>query len=101
MNCCANKIDLINGIAAYEKAIQVGVEPYYVEFIRMNLVIAYIMNGQIEEAENAINCVVNFSQESGAWIAGTPAQVFLGAVLISKGQMGAGLKQLEKGKQEL
>ncbi len=93
--------DLVTAIEAYEKAIEVGVEPYYVEFIRMNLVLAYIMNGQINEAENAINCVVTFSQNSGAWIAGAPAQVFSGAVLISNGQMSAGLKLLEDGKQEL
>lgn len=42
-----------------------------------------------------------FSQDSGAWIAGTPAQVFSGAVLIAKGQMGLGLKRLKEGKQEL
>jgi len=93
--------DLTTAIEAYEKAIQVGVEPFYVEFIRMNLALTYIMNGQITEAENAINCVVAFSQDSGAWITGIPAQAFSGAVLIAKGQMGAGLKRLEEGKQEL
>jgi len=93
--------DLTTAIEAYEKAIQVGVEPFYVEFIRMNLALAYIMNGQIEEAENAINCVLEFSQDSGAWITGIPAMAFYGAVLIAKGQMGAGLKRLEEGKQEL
>jgi class 3 adenylate cyclase/tetratricopeptide (TPR) repeat protein len=93
--------DLTLSIEAYEKAIQVGVEPFYVEYIRMSLAVVYIMNGQIAEAENAINRVVAFSQESGAWGAGRPAQVFLGAVLIAKGQMGHGLKLLKEGKQEL
>jgi len=93
--------DLTSAIEAYEKAIQVGVEPFYVEFIRLNLALAYIMNGQITEAENALNCVEAFSQESGAWITGIPAQTFSGAVLIAKGQLGVGLKRLEKGKQEL
>jgi class 3 adenylate cyclase/tetratricopeptide (TPR) repeat protein len=88
-------------IEAYEKAIQIGVEPFYVEYIRMNLAAVYIMNGQIEEAENAINRVVAFSQDSGAWGAGKPAQAFLGAVLMAKGQMGLGLKRLKEGKQEL
>jgi tetratricopeptide (TPR) repeat protein len=93
--------DLTTAIGAYEKAIQVGVEPFYVESIRMNLALAYIMNGQITEAENAFNCVVSFCQDSGAWGAGIPAQVFLGAVLIAKGQMSLGLKRLKEGKQEL
>jgi hypothetical protein len=44
---------------------------------------------------------VAFSQDSGAWITGIPAQVFSGAVLIAKGQLGVGLKRLEEGKQEL
>ena len=52
--------DLTTAIEAYEKAIQVGVEPFYVEYIRMNLALVYIMNGQITEAENAFNCVVAF-----------------------------------------
>jgi tetratricopeptide (TPR) repeat protein len=93
--------DLTTAIEAYEKAVQVGVEPFYVEFIRMNLALAYIMNGQITEAENAINCVVAFCQDSGAWIVGIPAKVFSVAALIAKGQMGEGLKRLEEGKQEL
>jgi class 3 adenylate cyclase/tetratricopeptide (TPR) repeat protein len=93
--------DLTTSIQAYEKAIQVGVEPFYVEYIRMNLAVVYIMNGQITEAENALNCVVAFCQDSGAWGAGKPAKVFLGAVLIGKGQMSRGLKRLKEGKQEL
>ncbi len=93
--------DLTTAIEAAEKAIQVGAEPFYVEYIRMNLAVVYIMNGQITEAENAFNCIVAFCQDSGAWIAGTPAQVFSGAVLIAKGQMGLGLKRLKEGKQEL
>jgi hypothetical protein len=44
---------------------------------------------------------VAFCQNSDAWLAGTPAQVFFGAVLIAKGQMGLGLKRLKEGKQEL
>jgi len=93
--------DLSTAIGIYEKAIEVGVEPYYVEFIRMNLILAYITNDQFHEAENAIDCVVNFSQKTGAWIAGAPAHAFSGAVLISKGKMSDGLKRLEEGKQEL
>jgi tetratricopeptide (TPR) repeat protein len=93
--------DLTSSIEAFEKAIQVGVEPFYVEYIRMNLALVYIMNGQTTEAENAINCVVAFCQDSGAWAAGIPAQVFAGAVLIAKGQMDLGLKRLKEGKQEL
>ena len=93
--------DLTKAIEALEKAIQVGVEPFYVEYIRMNLAVVYIKNGQFTEAENALNSVVAFCQDSGAWGAGKPAQVFLGAVWIAKGQMGLGLKRLKEGKQEL
>jgi tetratricopeptide (TPR) repeat protein len=93
--------DLAASIEAYEKAIQVGVEPFYVEYIRMNLALTYIMNGQITEAEDAINSVVAFSQDSGAWGAGRPAQAFLGAVLIAKGQMSLGVKRLNEAKEDL
>jgi len=93
--------DLTKAIENFEKAIQVGAEPFYVEYARMNLALIYIRNGQITEAENALNRVVAFCQDSGAWVAGTPAQVFSGAVLIAKGQVGLGLKRLKEGKQEL
>jgi tetratricopeptide (TPR) repeat protein len=93
--------DLTKSIEAFEKSIQVGVEPFYVEYIRMNLAVVYIMNDQIAEAENAFNRVVAFSQDSGAWAAGIPAQVFLGGVLIAKGQMSLGLKRLKEGRQKL
>jgi tetratricopeptide (TPR) repeat protein len=93
--------DLTKAIESFEKAIQVGAEPFYVEYTRMLSALVYIMNDQITDAENAINCIVAFCQDSGAWVAGTPAQVFSGAVLIAKGQMGLGLKRLKEGKQEL
>jgi len=93
--------DLAAAIEALEDAIQVGAEPFYTEYIRMNLALLFIKNGQITEAENALNQVVAFSQEVGAEAAGEPAQVFLGAISIAKGQMSHGLKQLKEGKQKL
>jgi class 3 adenylate cyclase/tetratricopeptide (TPR) repeat protein len=93
--------DLAAAIEAYEDAIQVGAEPFYTEYIRMNFALLLIKNGQITEAENALNQVVAFSQEVGAEAVGEPAQVFLGAISIAKGQMSLGLKRLKDGKQEL
>ena len=89
--------DLTTAIEAYEKAIQVGVEPFYVEYIRMNLALAYIMNGQITEAENAFNCVVAFSQDSGAWGAGIPAQVFSWCGFDCQGANEPWIKAIKRG----
>ena len=85
----------------YEKAINVGAEPFYTEFIRMYLALLYIQNGKIAEAENALNRVVAFSQDLGAGVAGIPAEIFLGVILIAKGQMSPGLKRLKDGAQKL
>jgi class 3 adenylate cyclase/tetratricopeptide (TPR) repeat protein len=85
----------------YEKAINVGAEPFYTEFIRMYLALLYIQNGKIAEAENALNRVVAFSQGLGAGVAGIPAEIFLGVILIAKGQMSPGLKRLKDGAQKL
>ena len=93
--------DSAAGIKVYEKAINVGAEPFYTEFIRMNLALSYIQNGRITEAENALNRVVTFSQDLGADIAGIPAKIFLGVILIAKGQMSLGLKRLKDGSQKL
>jgi class 3 adenylate cyclase/tetratricopeptide (TPR) repeat protein len=86
---------------AYEKAINVGAEPFYTEFIRMNLGLLYVQNGKLKEAENALKRVVAFSQDLGAGVAGIPAEIFLGVILIAKGQMSRGLKRLKDGNQQL
>jgi len=93
--------DLNAAIKSYEDAMRVGAEPFYTEYIRMNLALVLIMNGQIEKAEDALNRVVSFSGELGAGAAGIPAQAFLGAIFMAKGQMSRGLKRLTMGKQEL
>jgi tetratricopeptide (TPR) repeat protein len=93
--------DSAAAIKACEKAVNVGAEPFYTEFIRLNLALLYIKNGRITEAENALNRIVTFSQEMGAGIAGIPADIFLGIVLIAKGQMSSGLKRLKDGSQKL
>jgi class 3 adenylate cyclase/tetratricopeptide (TPR) repeat protein len=93
--------DLPTAIEAYQNAINVRGEPFYTEFIRMNLALLFIQNGQITEAENALNRVVTFSRDLGAEIAGVPAEVFLGVILIAKGQMSLGLKRLRDGNQKL
>lgn len=93
--------DLIKSIEFFEKAIQVGVEPFYVEYIRLNLAVEYIRNDQIAEAENALNCVIAFGKKSGAGIVEIPAQIYSGAVLIAKGEMDAGFKILREGKVRL
>ncbi|MBW1820521.1 MAG: AAA family ATPase [Deltaproteobacteria bacterium] len=100
-NCYSIDGDLAAAIEAYERATQVGAEPFYTEYLRMNLALLYMMNNQITEAENALNRVVAFSRDLGAGAVGVPAQVFLGAILIAKGQMSLGLKRLKEGKQEL
>jgi len=100
-NCYSIDGNLTAAIEAFEHATQIGAEPFYTEYIRMNLSVLYMMNNQITEAENALNRVVSFSRDLGAGVAGVPAQAFLGAILIAKGQMSHGLKRLEDGKQEL
>jgi len=100
-NCYSLDGNLTAAIEAAEHATQIGAEPFYTEYIRMNLSVLYMMNNQITDAENALNRVVTFSRDLGAGVAGVPAQAFLGAILIAKGQMSHGLKRLEDGKQEL
>jgi class 3 adenylate cyclase/tetratricopeptide (TPR) repeat protein len=93
--------DLATAIESFENAINVGGEPFYTEVIRMNLALLFIRNGQITEAENALNRVVTFSRDLAAGVAGVPAEVFLGVILIAKSQMSLGLKRLRDGNQKL
>jgi tetratricopeptide (TPR) repeat protein len=76
---------------------RIAADPFYYQIPTFFLGLAYLSNGQIPEAEKALNEVVSFSEEFGDEYIGAPARALLGVVSIAKGNMGQGLKLLEEG----
>ena len=87
--------DISAAIECYERAITVSADPFYCQWPRFFLGGCYLLNGQCEEAENALREVLSFSQSFGCECIGTPAFGALGLVLIAKGQPAQGFKMAE------
>ena len=90
--------DLPPFIEQTQRAARIAADPMYYQVCLFFLGLGYLSNGQIQEAEKALDEVVTFSEEFGNEIIGAPAQAFLGVVLIAKGNMSQGLKLLEEGR---
>jgi tetratricopeptide (TPR) repeat protein len=88
--------DLQRSIDAFGKAVQTAADPFYSQFPRFGLGIGYTLNGQFQEAEEALQEVASYSRDFGCELLGTPTHALLGLVSIAKGQMGQGLKMIEK-----
>jgi class 3 adenylate cyclase/tetratricopeptide (TPR) repeat protein len=88
--------DLQRSIDAFGKAVQTAADPFYSQFSRFCLGIGYTLKGQFQEAEVALQEVASYSRDFGCESLGTPAHALLGLVSIAKGQMGQGLKMIEK-----
>jgi tetratricopeptide (TPR) repeat protein len=86
--------NLTSAIESFQKAIQVSADPFYTQFSRLYLGASYLMNDQFQEAEEALQEVVVFSEKFGAELIGLWAHMFLCIVSIAKGRMGQGLKML-------
>ena len=88
-----------SAVECCQKAIEVSVDPFYSQVPRCLAGGCYVMNDQFQEAEAALEEVLAYSQQFGCDVLTTPAQLFLGVVLISKGKFGQGLNMIEDVKQ--
>jgi tetratricopeptide (TPR) repeat protein len=89
--------DLPSAIESYHRATKVSVDPWYYQFPQTMLGICYVMNDQIQEAEDTLKEVVDFSENFGAETAGVPASFFLGITSVAQGQLHRGFKMMEAG----
>ena len=76
----------------------VSKDPIYKHWAGVSLGTAYLLNGQLKEAEAPLHEVVSYSQKYGYGILGTIAYAAYGIVLIEKGQMSKGFQILEEAK---
>lgn len=90
--------NFLSALDYLHRAIEVSVDPFYSQCSRCLAGACYVMNGQFQEAEAALVEVLAYSQEFGCDVLTTPASLFLGVVLISKGKFNQGLNMIEDAK---
>jgi len=87
--------DFKAAVECAEKALQIAVDPFYSQFSRFLLGMSLALDGQFEQAEDALQEVLSYSEEYGCELLGTPASGTLGLISIARGRMTDGLRQVE------
>ena len=78
-----------------EKAIEVALDPFYSQFPKFTLGVAYFLGGQLQEAENALQSCINFGEKHSVGEISVVGQFYLAPILIAKGHMQQGTELLE------
>ena len=76
-------------------------DPFYAQFPKTTLGIAYFFDGRLQEAENVLQSGLEFSAKRGIGAISEPYQYFLAPILIAKGQMQRGTELLENARKAL
>jgi len=84
-----------------EKAMEVAFDPYYAQFPKITIGMAYFLGGQLQEAENVIQSCINFCDKRGVGGISETCRTYLAPILIAKGHMQQGLELLEKAQKTL
>ena len=79
-----------------EKAIEVALDPAYAQFPKSTLGNAYLVDGQLQQAENVLQSSLEFCEKHGMGLLSVVCQLFLAPVLIAKGNMKQGAELLEQ-----
>jgi class 3 adenylate cyclase/tetratricopeptide (TPR) repeat protein len=82
-------------IKCFQKAFEVSADTMYDTVAKTYMGMGYILNDQVQEAEAPLKEVISFCREYNFDWVGMPAQVFLGVVMIAKGNMSQGYKMIE------
>jgi class 3 adenylate cyclase/tetratricopeptide (TPR) repeat protein len=83
-------------IESFENAIKYSVSPYFAQWPKLWLANAYILNGQIEDADKVLRELVEFCRENGVLNLITLAEALSGVVLCHKKQMEHGLEMIKR-----
>jgi len=78
-----------------EEGLRIAADPFYTQLAIILLGVTLTLNEQFQEAEDALQKNVLYSQTCGCEIIGTSASGMLGLISITKGEMSEGLKLIE------
>jgi class 3 adenylate cyclase/tetratricopeptide (TPR) repeat protein len=92
--------DFYSAIECLESGTRLAVDPFYSQLLRLNLGSIYLFSNQLDKAKASIEEVLSYSEKFGAGLIGIHACIYMGVLLIAKGQMSQGLKLLEEGQRD-
>jgi tetratricopeptide (TPR) repeat protein len=95
------KGDLPSAIESFKKAVRTSRDPIYAQGAKVLLGICYIISGQYDKAEKPLRDGSDFYYKFGLGLTGVPAELGLGAVLISQGRMTEGLNKIKDARRVL
>jgi len=78
-----------------ETAIEVALDPFYAQFSKLTLGIAFFSEDKHQEAENAFQSTLKFCVKRGEGQLSVISQAFLAPILVARGQMKPGIKLME------
>ena len=87
--------DVTSAIGSEERAVQISADPYYRQFPTLFIGMGHLFNGDAEKAMEYLKEVEDFSKKFGVEALETAAKAFMGAVLLTKGELKRGLKIAE------
>jgi class 3 adenylate cyclase/tetratricopeptide (TPR) repeat protein len=93
--------DFNKAIEYMERSVQTAADPFYAEFPRAFLGIAYVQNGQWDKAEKSLNKTIKFARYFGAEVQERWVNIYLGLVLVARGQMNNGIKLIKETRKSL
>jgi len=93
--------DFESAIKCFKSATDVSADPFYSQWPRLFLGASYLLRGQLQEAEEALQEVVSFCQNLSCGLLQPAACAFLGVPMIAKGHMSEGLGMIEDARQSL
>jgi tetratricopeptide (TPR) repeat protein len=78
----------------------IALDPCYLYIGKTYLAMGYILDNQIQKAEEPLRQVIEFSKNCDYGFTGLQAQVMCGIVNIAKGNMGSGFKMLAEAREK-
>jgi hypothetical protein len=78
-----------------KEAVKVSADPIYPIIPNALIAFSYLQMGEFKEAEKIANATLSFHGKFGCEYHGTVASIILGGVMIARGKMTMGLKQIE------
>lgn len=83
-------------ITAYERGINVSVDPMYSMFAHLMLGVTHASAGHLDEAETTLTGVIEFDRRHGFDLLGTTARGMLSIVLLARGDLARGVEVAEE-----
>jgi tetratricopeptide (TPR) repeat protein len=88
--------DMKSSQRSCEMACEAALDTFYSQFPKVSLGYAYLLDGQFQDAQNALNSIIDFSKPRAIGELIEWSELYLAPVLIAQGHMRQGLNMIEE-----